>query len=74
MITLKTKNGLTLEYDQEKEIVLVNGKPNKNWKPSFIPSGEDEPDFFGWVDMTYHKLYDVYGNVSNVVDEDSITL
>lgn len=74
MITLKTKNGLTLEYDQEKEIVLVNGKPNKNWKPSFIPSGEDEPDFWGFCDMVYKKVYDVYGGVHPITDEDSIGL
>lgn len=74
MIELKLKTGASLTYDEEKGVVLVDGKPNRDWKPAFVPSGEDEPDFFGFINTLQGKLYDVYGNISNVSREDNITL
>ena len=74
MIDLEIKSGVILTYDEDKDRVLVNGKPDRNWKPVFIPSGEDVPDFFGFHDLRTDKVYDVRGDVTNVVDVDDIRI
>lgn len=74
MITLKIKSGQTLSYDEENETLLVDGKLDKNWKASFIPSGDDTPDFFGFVDMKNKRIHDIYGNESKISFDEDIKL
>lgn len=69
MIELKTKKGVLLQYDEGKDVVLVDGKQNPDWHPSFIEGGLDDPEFFGFIDLKSKKCYDIYGGVSDVIDE-----
>jgi len=74
MIELTIKSGELLQYNESEDKVYVNGKESKEWSPTFIPNGNDEPTFFGFTNKTQKKCYNIYGVVSNIHDEDSITL
>lgn len=74
MIDLRIKSGDLLQYDESEDKVLLNGKPTKDWSPVFIPNGQEEPTFFGFSDNNKKKCYSIYGTVSDIHDEDSITL
>lgn len=74
MIDLRLKNGTLLQYDEAADRVLVDGKVTNDWLPSFIPNGNDEPDFFGFVSKKENKCYNIYGGISNITEEDSIKL
>ena len=74
MTELKIKNGLTLSYDDEDKVVLVDGKPSKDWKPVFIPSGDDVPDFYGFLSSKNQILYDIHGEELKITDDNDIKL
>jgi hypothetical protein len=74
MIELIIKNGLTLSYDEKNEIILVNGKASKDWIPVFIPSGDNDFEFFGFKNRPNNKLYDINGNEIKLTNEDNIKL
>lgn len=74
MIDLEINDGLTLSYDEKKDKVLVNGKPDKNWTPVFARSGDDEPDFYGFHDNKNKKVYNLNGVVTDIVNEKDIKI
>lgn len=74
MIELKLKDGRLLQYNEDSGAVMVEGKEDKDWHPAFLQCGSDEPDFFGFIDLKHKKCYDIYGNISDIKDEDDIKL
>lgn len=74
MVSLDLKNGTKLQYDESTHTVIVNGKEDKDWFPAFVPSGTDEPDFFGFVNKKTGKCYDIHGGIHDIVDEKSIKI
>lgn len=76
MIELVIKGGKKIQYDDTTDTIYVNGvkDANKSWSPSYIPNGDDEPTFFGFVDKIHGICYDVYGHESKITDEDKIKL
>lgn len=74
MIEVKLNEKESAIYDEDNNVVLINGKPNQNWKPTFVENGNDEPTFFGVIDLKNQKCYNIYGNVSKVSQEDGIKL
>lgn len=74
MAELKLKNGQVLRYDEITDKVTLDGKLTTTYEASFIPNGNDEPTFFGFVHKLQHKCYDIYGGVHDIVDEDKIKL
>lgn len=73
MNTVTLRNGDILKYDIDKDKVTLNGKDTLNWEPAFVQSGKSS-DFFGFLNKNEKKIYDIYNNVSDIVDEDSISL
>ena len=41
---------ILVEYNDATGDITANGKKTDRFKPTFIPNGSDEPDFFGIVD------------------------
>lgn len=74
MVEFKLKDGRLINYDEDRNEIRVNGKLNKDWHPSFIPNGDDEPVLFGFVNLREGKCYDLYGGITNIVEEDSIKI
>jgi len=74
MIELKIKTGVKLQYDEGNDVVLVDGKRNRDWEPVFILSGDDEPDFYGFGNIKNKKLYSLSGGIINVKDKKDINL
>jgi hypothetical protein len=74
MIDLRIKSGELLQYNESEDKVYVDGKETKEWSPTFVPNGNDEPSFFGFVNHKQKKCYDIYGGITNIHDEYSITL
>jgi hypothetical protein len=72
MIDLRIKSGELLQYDETEDKVYLNGKVTGSWSPVFVPNGQEEPTFFGFTDNK--KCYSIYGTVSDISNEDSITL
>lgn len=74
MVKLVLKNGKELSYDEVEDKVYVDGRPNVSWTPAFIPNGDDEPTFFGFVNKAEGKCYDIFGGVSKISNEDDLKL
>lgn len=74
MINLKLKNGKELSYSEEEDKVYLDGKYDKDWVAAFVPNGDDEPSFFGFTNLKEGKCYDIFGGVSNVIQEDNLKL
>lgn len=72
---LKVNPNLVLEYDPITESIKENGVKSDKWSPVFIP-GKDEgnPDFFGFLNKSENKVYDVFKNVSGVTSTDNISI
>jgi len=64
----------TLSYDSKKDVVLRNEVEDPNYSPVFVPNGDNSPDFFGYLDKKTNKVHDIYHGVSNIVDENKISL
>lgn len=73
MVYSVTIRGREVTYDDQKDKVYENGNLTYEFKPVFIPNGEDEPSFFGFKDMG-NTVYDIYGNQSEITDADKIKL
>lgn len=61
-------------YDESNNTVYEDGRPSGKYKPTFIPNGDNEPDFFGVVDTTSNKVYSINGKTLPIANEDDITL
>lgn len=66
MTELKLKSGVTLSYDPKTNKISENGKPTTKYEPVFVPAGNDDPDFFGFLEKNTQKVFDVYGNESKL--------
>jgi hypothetical protein len=62
MIKLTIKNGTTLTYDEGKDVISVKGVLNKSWRSVFILV-DGSPNLFGFMNMSYSTIYDIYGGI-----------
>jgi len=74
MIELKINDKVILSYDEEVNKVLLNNKVTKDYKAVFIPNGDDEPDFFGFLNLRTNQVHDIYGNKSKISTDKDIKL
>lgn len=74
---LKLKSGGTVEasYDNNSNVITIDGRKSDEFEPAFIPSGEkDAVDFFGWVEKKTQTCYDIYGGQSLITNENDIKI
>lgn len=65
---------ILVEYNDATGDITANGKKTDRFKPTFIPNGSDEPDFFGIVDSRTYTSYDIFGNKSKISQESQIKI
>jgi hypothetical protein len=74
MINLKTNTGATLSYDKVNNVILINGKLNKNWKPVYLPSKNEVLNLFGFLNPSSNIVYDIYGGTTVVRKSEEINI
>lgn len=74
MIELILKDSTKLSYNTETNEVKENGKISRRYSPVFIPSGDDDPDFFGFLNSSTNVVHDIHGNESKLASEKDIKL
>lgn len=67
-------DGINVDYIEASGKVMENGVESKRFKPSFIPNGDNDPDFFGFVDTKTNLHYDTKGHVNKISSESEIKL
>lgn len=65
---------ILVEYNDSTGDTTANGKKTDRFKPMFIPNGNEEPDFFGVVDLRTSITYDIFGNKSKISQESQIKI
>lgn len=74
MNELTISSGITLSYQEEEQIILVNGKPNSKWQPVYLSAGNDEPDFYGYYSLENNLIYDILDEVIEVTNQAEIRI
>jgi len=64
MKTIRINRGTLLSYNEMTDTVLVDNRPNKNWRPVFISEG-GSPVLYGFLDLSANVLHDVIGGTTS---------